>query len=823
MCDRRVIAAARSAAVVMGLGFAASAFGAGYASGVAESSGIVNFILNQNNSNVTIVRDGTPESLGALNLGPQSFSRNGAANYSIVVSAGPADGYLSIVGATAGSTIVRDGTLQGGTLQVSDDNNSRNGFNSPRAVTVNTNPANGSLFGRVYVANSNPGTTGGFPIAQRTAGDGIYVNDAAGGDPLAQGDVELTAGINFTAGGASSPWRLALDADGFVYIGDWSDAAGTVHRTDPNVTTGGNLFVGVGASGPTIPSNTLNHGSVTGIFVSGSAAAGNLTVYTADEDLSPTGTADQLNSIWRYNLGSTTADFDGIPDLLGNNVLIDTLATGGIIVDMTRNKADGKFYISQSRANGTEVGVAVFANDGTTLLYDSLQDSIALGLDGNPALDGVQDVLRTTQAIEVSPDGKYLAVQRNNSDAMIVPLIDGLPDLVNAILLDAFDNVNSGRSISFDAANNVYILTSGNQGMRVFSPGGPTETTYNSDGTFRSRIGPDFNGTGNYSDSSKWLQGVVPSAPDAYATVGNVTGGTQTLTVDSPVQLGRLTLAGGNYTVSGSSIQMGAGLYEPRIVAEAGNHTVSAPLDVQKNVGYAANTGASLTVTNPTYANPQLTITKFGGGTVTHPGISQETVRIRAGTLKLATGSTTSKVTSLSIAAGSTLDLGNNAFIVDYVAGDSPLATIQAQIVSGRNGGNWAGAGITSSAAAAAPGLFGVGFAEASDLGLTNFAGVPVDGDAVVFRYTRLGDADLSGTVSLDDFTALASNFGGTGSWIQGDFNFDGNINLDDFTPLAANFGLSAGDAPRGGAVPEPGAISLIAAAGMGLLRRRRA
>jgi hypothetical protein len=167
-----------------------------------------------------------------------------------------------------------------------------------------------------------------------------------------------------------------------------------------------------------------------------------------------------------------------------------------------------------------------------------------------------------------------------------------------------------------------------------------------------------------------------------------------------------------------------------------------------------------------------------------------------------------------------TLDITNNAFAVDYDTA-SPLATIKAQIVSGRNNGAWTGFGITSSTAAANASVFGVGYAEASELGVTNFAGVPVDTTAVVFRYTRLGDANLSGTVNLDDFTALAANFGATGDWVDGDFNFDGNINLDDFTSLAANFGLSAADTARA-AVPEPSALGLIAAAAMGMARRRR-
>ena len=60
-------------------------------------------------------------------------------------------------------------------------------------------------------------------------------------------------------------------------------------------------------------------------------------------------------------------------------------------------------------------------------------------------------------------------------------------------------------------------------------------------------------------------------------------------------------------------------------------------------------------------------------------------------------------------------------------------------------------------------------------------------------RQTRLGDANLDGTVNLADFNRIAANFGASsGLWSRGDFNYDGITNLIDFNRLAANFGLSA-------------------------------
>jgi len=186
------------------------------------------------------------------------------------------------------------------------------------------------------------------------------------------------------------------------------------------------------------------------------------------------------------------------------------------------------------------------------------------------------------------------------------------------------------------------------------------------------------------------------------------------------------------------------------------------------------------------------------------------------------TNAGTSRLEKLSILPGGRFDLANNDMIIDYT-GASPLTTIRGYLLTGRNGGNWLGNGLTSSAAAGSLST-ALGFAEASEIGSpATFFGQPIDATTLLTRYTLIGDADLSGAVSLDDFTALAASFGQPNSrWSRGDFNYDGFTNLDDFTALAANFGLNLpADLPRGAAVPEP-TVWLVSIALAGLTSRSR-
>jgi hypothetical protein len=229
---------------------------------------------------------------------------------------------------------------------------------------------------------------------------------------------------------------------------------------------------------------------------------------------------------------------------------------------------------------------------------------------------------------------------------------------------------------------------------------------------------------------------------------------------------------------------------------------------------YNAGTGANTLVLASGSARIESS-TAAGGmlNTTVQTGAKLSTSRLLQNALALETGSRveilpaggTSVVASLVLGTGATLDIGNNALVIDY-AGTSPLATIREKILSGRGGpgfgAGWNGTGITSSAAAQAnqaePESRSIGYAENALLPLgsyTNFRGVPVDGTTVLIAYARTGDASLDGLVNDDDATVLGASYApavANAVWALGDFDFNGFIDDDDATLLGVFYNPAA-------------------------------
>ena len=369
------------------------------------------------------------------------------------------------------------------------------------------------------------------------------------------------------------------------------------------------------------------------------------------------------------------------------------------------------------------------------------------------------------------------------------------------------------------------------------------------------------NGDSSWSTTSNWSNstGSNTTAPDAQGA--DVTFGANssvfTLSVDSPRTVGAIRFnSPTSYTLNGpgpitfdtpttgdlntaadnTSVSYSGGAANPaQVIVSQGNHTIAAPVVLNRSTTLNLADSTSLTMTgNLTATGAAVTFGQAGTGTA-HILPPSVTVADNA-TLRLASSLSTIKTNSLSVGSGAKLDVTTGKFVIDYSNGGSPdparLNAVKTLIASGFNGStSWTGAGITSSTAASVAAdttnlnKTAVGYAEASATGLSTFGGYSTDSDMILIRYTYAGDADLTGSVDTSDFMALAQNFNTSNAvWTMGDFNYDGVVNALDFNLLATNFGATPlSDPPLlGTVVPEPIGLSTVGLAVIAAARGRR-
>lgn len=352
---------------------------------------------------------------------------------------------------------------------------------------------------------------------------------------------------------------------------------------------------------------------------------------------------------------------------------------------------------------------------------------------------------------------------------------------------------------------------------------------------------------GNFSNSANWTNG-VPSGPTKDAVFEGAASAA-TVDVTAPVSIrGIVFNNASSYTIgAGTSSTITLDAVANSIATYAGSHTINAPLIATGQVSIYTAPGTSLTIKNLTTDSSKF-FAKAGEGNLEVNKIRSAGLTVSGGTLKLPVGGGVSRTKALDLGTSDEpgrLDL-NTSLIIDYTrqtgAGSPPVTNSPFDYVfkrialGGYNSGDWNPASlqpyiVSSSAAAASTTLHktGVGYAEASALyGASGgtFNGEAVDGDAVLVRYTYLGDFNLDGRVNALDFNVLATNFAtpDVAYWHMGDTNYDGSVDTTDFNMLATNFNLTIPSSASGlGAlVPEPAAFMIAGALSCGIFRRRR-
>ena len=434
-----------------------------YASGLTNNAGTVSFILNEDADDVKIIFGGTTNSIGAQLAGLITTNVSASNPFSVQVTKTSGAGYKTAVGINAGLRTTA------GKIQISTDP-LLSRFPTPRGVAVNKNPAS-PFFGRVYVANSTP-----LVVAGRSVGRGLYTLNADFSDsPNGYGDTAQTGGLTFAVS-ANSPYRLSVGEDDRVYIADFSDANGNVYRTDGNLLNGEWVFDWVG--GPATVGAPTNHGSTLKAVAEGSLATSDLKIYTVDEDYN--GVLN--NDVWRYDINSGPLTNQNAPTLISSALI------GGfsVINDICKGGTNKYLYLMQNRvaaANPAAASSALFVVDtnGTTLASALTLWRNYTGISTN------DNVLTNLNSIAISPDGNYLAgilqSAAGESDTYIIPLTNGIPNLPSLKILDT-GTIFQGRGVDFDAAGNIYTVSSGDTVLRSFSPGGFTIATTGSSGSF---------------------------------------------------------------------------------------------------------------------------------------------------------------------------------------------------------------------------------------------------------------------------------------------------------------------------------------------------
>jgi hypothetical protein len=445
-----------------------------YASGITNNGTTVSYYLNEAATNVTVIYDGggagNTNNLGTLSRGVHTFPYAGHSSYKIVVTQ----------------------TAPVGWTQISSDTNPGAMYGSPRGVVVSQVATNLSTFGRIYVSDSaSPATTAlrlqDAVTKQWRTNDskGIFVLNADLSDAVGQMTVcgtnvcyhAFTNGmqLNLTTPSTSSPFRLGFGQDNRLYGSSFGTIDATTWRSLDADAKNFELVLDV----PGENNNpTVHTDSATKVIAHGSTDSGTLQVWNLDGAYS-----GHLNGIAQWDIGAGPLPWNNPPTFVGT---AQAHAAADVTCDLDLG-ADGKWFLLVNRSAGTDSpSIKIYDTDGTTLLWDSFTAyGIVAGNTANP------DPLRNAQACALSPDGKTFSFVRTDNSIMMFSLTNGIIDqsTLYTYTAPASGSVSApatgnGRQISYDAAGNLYTVSSGQARLRVYAPGGFTVATTSSDGTF---------------------------------------------------------------------------------------------------------------------------------------------------------------------------------------------------------------------------------------------------------------------------------------------------------------------------------------------------
>jgi hypothetical protein len=341
---------------------------------------------------------------------------------------------------------------------------------------------------------------------------------------------------------------------------------------------------------------------------------------------------------------------------------------------------------------------------------------------------------------------------------------------------------------------------------------------------------------GHWKNPANWHAGAVPNGPGASAYFGGAITAASSVFSDSPITFGSLVLDNPNsYVIGGAgSITVQRSGAPARVYVIQGEHKINMPMTLAGDTIIDVAAGATLTIADPVTLADGVTLAHRGSGAVSYgaavrvpPAASLHlTTHVSLGELALSeyavswVGQTETRASAsggairlgeLSMHPTAKLDLNEHDLIVShgdfatlrslveqgFRAGLAPHATAIVSTAAQRDGGDKVLALIDNALAGAGDWPIG--------------SGQPVAHDAILGKYTFLGDVNLDGRVGEEDLAVISANLGAVPAagiaWMRGDTDFDGVVTFIDYRRASTNLGKRL---PWAATVPEPATMSAM-------------
>ncbi|HEV2329029.1 MAG TPA: immunoglobulin domain-containing protein [Verrucomicrobiae bacterium] len=419
-----------------------------YASCVTVTNGTVQFYLNEDGGNVTVTyEDG---------------STNASFNGQTTGLAEPKGVYSFSLGVHTGYAISVYKLGTGVPFQISNDASNNAVWGTPRGMAVNQNAQVGRWFGRIYVGNGGNNNIG-TAIAKY---HGLYALNSDLSDALGQGTNAFAQSL-FATESSSGPFKLRVAPDNRLIENDWA-GNGALYLFSPDLDSSNAVFLanqppGIHGDKFGTPDLLINNVQGTNYYTLWCFDSG-MGVPSTTATLGPNTSYGEFNDAERYDLGANPT----FPWTNGPNYAF-CMGLGGIAELITEGDIgkDGKIICGFGRHNLSNPEVQILSPDGSTYLWDSWHDT---GGGSDPWI-GVNGNSELYCGIRVSPDGRFLASVDLQNGILVANLTNGLPDDASLFGILNAPSVGNSRGMDWDAADNVYVCSSGQGLLRSYSLG----------------------------------------------------------------------------------------------------------------------------------------------------------------------------------------------------------------------------------------------------------------------------------------------------------------------------------------------------------------